>query len=119
LSSPFRRLANVTCRLILFSIRFSSTLPRPIFFLPPSFSLKLCPSLLLSLSSSPGVWPGCSKVERCCVCDRTALEARSSFGAFGEYVPPLSLSRCLAHTSLSLSLPLKYLYLPPDPSTSQ
>ncbi|RCV45894.1 hypothetical protein SETIT_9G490300v2 [Setaria italica] len=31
LSSPFRRLANVTCRLILFSIRFSSTLPRPIF----------------------------------------------------------------------------------------
>jgi hypothetical protein len=43
LSSPFRRLANVTCRLILFSIRFSSTFPRPI------FSLSLSPIVLGSL----------------------------------------------------------------------
>ncbi|KAG6529665.1 hypothetical protein ZIOFF_011878 [Zingiber officinale] len=35
LSSPVRRLEKVTCRLVLFSIRFNSTLPLPIFALPP------------------------------------------------------------------------------------
>lgn len=44
LSSPLRRFANVTCRLILFSILFNSTLPLPIS--PLSLSKDL--SLLLS-----------------------------------------------------------------------